>query len=288
MHYRITVGQVRPVLMSIGQFGEQLCIAVIGSAEAHGFWARAITPKPLPNLPGDLGHALSSFGSIVVADFLEWCTKGRSIESWTAPLGGLNLGSWLEVAGADFDDLVRVSVAMAGLGLGSGDVQSFRPEAPSLAPRTSDENRFLQAVRTGVASSHPDLADRFHRDFSLTGKTGFGEIDFVGSGYVTCYAAINPRSRSLSRAQTASAALWRLARARDAFGFAAPSAIELTAWVPPPDLPIFSAGDYTTVAETIAELKAQAQKEALDVFPVFDVPMACRRLVQLEFTHAHH
>lgn len=47
-------------------------------------------------------------------------------------------------------------------------------------------------------------------------------------------------------------------------------------------MPIFSDCDYRVVEETVAELKAQALKEQLDVFPVVDVSMACRRPVELE------
>ncbi|MFT7772477.1 hypothetical protein [Roseateles sp.] len=274
-------GRVQPVLLPLGQFGEVVCIAVVGEATGHGFWARAVAAKPFSCLPGDLGHALFSFGSLVSADFVDWCTKGRGLESWRPPLGGLATGDWTEVSGFDFDDFVRVSMSLAGFGPVVSE-PGGKPEQSNLAPRTSEESRFLEAVRAEVARTRPGFNKGFRKTLSLTGKAVSGEIDFVGHHYVTCYAAVNPKGRASTRVQTASAALWRLARARDAFGFAAPSAIELTAWVPPRGMPIYSNADYLVVDETIAELRAQAQREELEVFSVFDAPMACQRLVDLE------
>jgi len=132
----------------------------------------------------------------------------------------------------------------------------------------------------------PALAKGFRKSLSLTGKAAAGEIDFVGKHYVTCYAAVNPKARSASRVQTASAALWHLARARDAFGFASPAVMELTAWVPPQGLPIYSEQDYTTALEIVAELREQAGREQLAVFSVTDVDSACRRLVNIEVSDA--
>lgn len=55
-----------------------------------------------------------------------------------------------------------------------------------------------------------------------------------------------------------------------------------SAWVPPQGMPIFSAADYLVVDETVAEQRAQALREQLEVFPVSDLVMACRRLVEIE------
>jgi len=279
-------GRVQPILLPLGQFGELVCIAVVGEAAGHGFWARAVAAKPYSCLPGELGHALFSFGSLVSADFVEWCIKGRAPEAWRPPLGGLTTGHWTEVCGFDFEDVVRVSLSLAGLGPVPSEADS-KPEQSNFAPRTSEEGRFLEAVRTEVARTRPGLDKSFRKTLSLTGKVVSGEIDFVGHHYVTCYAAVNPKGRAATRVQTASAALWRLARARDAFGFAAPSVIELTTWVPPRGMPIYSNADYLIVDETIAELRAQAQREHLEVFSVFDAPMACQRLIGLETVVTH-
>jgi hypothetical protein len=279
------VARVRPVMMPIGQLDERLCIALVGWSDAHGHWARAVSAKPLACLPNEVGHAMFSFGSLIASDFIEWCNKGRSADLWVPPLGGLITGEWMEVEGFDFEDTVRVSMSLAGLS-SAQSVAEPRGEEPAVAPRTSDESRFLDAVRAEVQRTRPGLAKGFRRMLSLTGKAATGEIDFVGHHYVTCYAAVNPKGRSAGRVQTASAALWRLARARDAFGFASPAAIELTAWIPPPGLPIFTAHEYRLAEETVAELRAQADKEHLSVFSVIDVAAACRRLVDLEIDKA--
>ena len=279
-----TLTKVRPVMMPVGQVDERLCIALVGVSPSRGFWARSVLAKPLTCLPSDLGHALSSFGTLVAADFLEWCTKGRSPDVWAPPLAGLIAGEWMEASGFSFEDAVRVSLSLCSLAAAEGTVDG-RAHQPSLAPRTGDENRFLDAVMSEIGRTRPNLVRGFKKSLSLTGKGITGELDFVGSHYVTCYAAVNPRGRVSSRVQTASAALWRLARARDAFGFATPAAIELTAWVPPSNMPIFSDKDYQIVEDTVAELRAQAKKEELDVYPVVDVSMACRRLVELEAEH---
>ena len=93
---------------------------------------------------------------------------------------------------------------------------------------------------------------------------------------------MNPKTRAITRVQSASAALWRLARAREAFGFASPSVVELTAWVPPEGLPIYTASEYQIVRETVAELRAQAAKEQIEIFAASDVHAACERLLNKE------
>ncbi len=277
--------KVRPVMMPVGQLDERLCIALVGASSAHGFWARPVLAKPLACLPGELGQAMASFGSLVAADYVEWCTKGHPPEAWAPPLVGLTIGDWMDASGFNFEDAVRVSLSTCALTPAAEPTGDERIHHPSLAPRTGDESRFLDAVMSEIGRTRPTLTRGFKKSLSLTGKGSTGELDFVGSHYVTCYAAVNPRGRGASRVQTASAALWRLARARDAFGFATPAAIELTAWVPPSNMPIFSENDYRIVDDTVAELKAQAKKEQLDVFPVVDVGMACKRLVQFEAEH---
>lgn len=283
----VAQGRVKPVLMPVGHFDEKICIALVGWTEKHGSWARAATGKPLSCLPNDLGHAVFSFGSLVAADFMHWCGKGLAPDDWVPPLGGLFSGEWVDVEGFDADDVVRISMSLAALHPAEG-LSEDRSEQPVVAPRTSDESRFLDEVRTEVQRTKPGLLRGFRKPLSLTGKASAGEIDFVGHHYITCYAAVNPRGKVANRVQTAAAALWRLARARDAFGFAAPGVIELTAWIPPRGLPIFSAHDYQVADETIAELQAQAAREDLRVFPVGDAGTACRRLVQFEAESATH
>ena len=276
----------RPVFLPIGRLGEQVCIAMVGLS-AKGAWGRTTTARPLACLPNDLGHAAFSFGGLVVADYQDWCASGQKPQEWVPPLAGLTVGDEIVAEGFDAQDAMRVVCSLAAL-VPAHEVPSLSPKedlAPA-NPRTSEEKRFLEAVKDEIGRSRPNLVRGFGRGLSLTGKAAGGEIDFVGSHYVTCYAAVNPKGRAASRVQAACAALWRLARARDAFGFATPAAIELTAWVPPEGLPIYSAHEYRVAAETVAELREQASKEQLEVFSVPDVLSACRRLVEVEVAHA--
>jgi len=280
-------GRVRPVLMPVGSVGEIVCIALLGWTDRDGHWARATTAKALNCLPGELGHALFSFGSLVAADFMHWCGRGKPADEWKAPLGGLVLGDWLDVEGFDAEDAIRISMSLSAFHPSSEPAQSPTSHAIT-APRTSDENRFLDEVRSEVERARPNLLKGFRKALSLTGKATSGELDFVGHRYITCYAAVNPKGRVSSRVQTASAALWRLARARDMFGFATPGVVELTAWIPPRGLPIFTAHDYQIAEETVSELQAQASKEDLRVFAVVDASSACRRLIDLEASAEIH
>jgi hypothetical protein len=275
----------RPVYLPIGRLGEKICIALVGSSSTQSAWARATTLRPLACLPNDLGHAAFSFGGLVVADYQEWCARGKAPQDWSPPIAGLTVGDTVLAEGFDAEDAVRVACSLAAL-VPTYEVAASKEEPVSVSPRTSEEKRFLESVKIEIGKSRPSLVRGFRRGLSLTGKAVGGEIDFVGSHYVTCYAAVNPRGKAASRVQAASAALWRLARARDAFGFATPAAIELTAWVPPEGLPIYSDQDYRVAAETVAELREQASREQLEVFAVPDVSSACRRLVDIEVSRA--
>lgn len=277
----------RPVFLPVGQLQEQVCIAFIGISALGAPWASAVASKPLACLPNDLGEAISTFGNLVADDYSEWCARGQSPKTWEPPIAGLRLGDWILADGFDGEDAVRVCLSLAAFAGSHKQVQTDAPSVlPGNGPRTSEERRFLDAICEEIGRTRPSLRMAFRRDLSLTGKATGGEIDFVGSHYVTCYAAVNPKSKATSRVQTAFAALWRLARARDAFGFATPTTIELTAWVPPEGLPIYSAHDYTVASETVAELREQASREELDVFAVFDVQSACRRLIDVEISRA--
>ena len=206
------------------------------------------------------------------------------MHEWGPPLGGLRTGEWMELQGFDAEDAIRVSLSMSAFA--APVLEPSSDLAPGLAPRSSEENRFLETVKAEVLRTKPALAQAFRRPLSLTGKGSAGEIDFVGKHYVTCYAAVNPRGAVARRVHTASAALWRLARARDMFGFASPATVELTAWVPPPGLPIYTAHDYQLADETVAELRAQAAKEALDVHTAVDASAASQRLIDMEVLRA--
>lgn len=275
----------RPVYLPVGRLDERICIAFVGLSPELGTWARATVQKPLSCLPNDLGHAALVFGNLVVADYQEWCGRGKAPQDWSPPIAGLTVGDVILAEGFDAQDAQRMACSLAAL-VQSHEIATAKDEAILASPRTSEEKRFLESVKSEISKSRPSLAQGFQRGLSLTGKAVGGEIDFVGAHYVTCYAAVNPRGRAASRVQAASAALWRLARARDAFGFATPAAIELTAWVPPEGLPIYSEQDYRIAAETVAELREQARQEQLEVFSVPDVSSACRRLIDVEVSCA--
>lgn len=272
----------RVIYMPAGQVGEQLAIAIIGTLEDAKPFSRAVTSKLLRCLPEDLGHACLNFGSIVAADFIDFVSSGRPADEWQVPLAGLVKGEPLYAEGYSLDSIMDSLARLCALsGESSRDGVDIEDREPP-APRVSEEARFLEGVKEEVTRRRPRLKSGFKRVFSLTGGHVANEIDFVGHRYATCYAALNPKSRQAARVMTASAALWRLARARDAFGFAAPATMELTAWVPPAGLPLFSAGEYGLVREMIAELKAQAAREELGVSTATSSLEAATRLIELE------
>lgn len=274
-------GRAKPILLAVSDLGERFAIAVIGSTSEGVPFASAVTPRVLKCLPIDVANACQSFGLLVAADFMAWCGANRPVEAWTAPISGLQFGDWIEVDAYDVASMVQNVLSMCAL---HGNVPRETENQPAeiVTPRTSEESRFLELVRNEVTRRRPTLKAGFRKAFSLTGKEIGGEIDFVGSRYATCYSAINPKGRPALRIQTACAALWRLARARDAFGFAAPSLFELTAWIPPRGQPIFSDREYFAVDETIAELTAEARKEDLGVFTATGPSIAGDRLISLE------
>ncbi|MFN0314511.1 MAG: hypothetical protein ACKVQA_05695 [Burkholderiales bacterium] len=274
----LITARARPILLPVGEFGEILAVAVVGFSEDGIPFARVASNRLLKCLPPEVGHACHSFGAIVVSDFMARYKTIADGEAWVPPLGGLQSGEWLQFDGFDVDSIADRAIRMCSLFTARNEDQP----GEVVAPRTSDEARFLEQVKTEVSRRRPGLKGSFRRHFSLTGKDIGGEIDFVGSRYATCYAAINPRSKPLLRIQTASAALWRLARARDAFGFAAPESVELTAWVPPLGQPIFTDREYAIVDEAVAELREQAKRERIGVFTATEYTIACERLMSVE------
>ena len=281
MPHETAQARVRPVLLPVGHVGESFCIALLGVDNRQQPWGRVILERGRRGLPEQVGNASITFGKLAVGDFLFWCHAGRSPDQWAPPVNGLALGDWLEVEGHDEADLVRIALSLAAL----ADMELQVAEdavAPVEIPRASDEARFLDAVHAEVARLHPALGRGFGHRLSLTGRGSGGDIDFVGSHYATCYAALNPKARSSVRVTNASAALWRLARLRDELGFAAPADIELTAWTPPKGQPVYSIKEYDLVDEILDELRAQAQKEQLAVFSVGDSGSASSRLLAME------
>ncbi|SIT45300.1 conserved hypothetical protein [Paraburkholderia ribeironis] len=279
----VASGSARLVRLVLEASGESLVIAVLGEHQGGIPFARVVTPRVLKCLPQDLGYACHSFGSLVVADYLAWREAGHEASLWKVPLGGVEVGERFEVEADNAAGVVDAVLERCALfHRRQSQHETATDDASKSAPRPSSESRFANSVKREVLARRPSLENRFNRTFSLTGSpTGF-PIDYVGHSYATCYAAIDPKSKTLVRSRAASAALWRLARARDAFGFASPERMELTAWVPSPGLPIYSDSEYAIVEDTVGELREQALKEKLDVFSAYDAHCACERLMERE------
>jgi hypothetical protein len=284
--FEMKTGAVRPIYLPVGHLGERVVICLIGQHESGEVIAVSIAPRPLKCLSETVAFGITNFGSLVCADYSRWAAGPRNSE-WIPPLQGLEIGQQIDIDGQDHLDVERIALSMCALRTDTDGraVAGRGSNITGTSPRSREEHRFLDAVRLEVTKTLPQLENGFCRPFSLTGTAYGGEIDFVGTHYATCYSAINPKARTVSRVQTAAAGLWRLARARDAFGFASPSVVELTAWVPPPGLPVYSESDYRTCDETVAELREQAKREGLTLFPVTHVSEAGGRLLAVETTN---
>lgn len=268
----------RLVRLNMDATGESLAIAVVGQFSSGKPFARAVTTKVLKCLPQELGYACHSFGTLLVADYLAAHAPARPDSDWLPPLSGVEMGPSFIVEADDEEGVILAALERCALYHAPADHGASLPVEDSI-PRPADESRFVQAVRTEVIHRKPLLEQGFNRPFSLTGASSGFSIDYIGHSYATCYAAINPKGRSPARLRTASAALWRLARARDAFGFATPESVELTAWVPAPGLPIYKESEYTALEDAVAELREQALREKLKVFTTYDIQSACTRLI---------
>ncbi|WP_175970892.1 hypothetical protein [Burkholderia sp. BCC0322] len=271
----------RLLKLQMSATGESIAIAVVGCFESGKPFARTVTSRILRCLPRDLGRACHAFGNLLVADYMSssLVAEGRGSE-WKPPLVGIEIGPEFLVE-ADDEESAIVS-ALERCALFSPPGEQVGTVVEEAAPRSTDERRFVQAVKAEVLHRNPSLGVGFNRTFSLTHASREFSIDYVGHAYATCYAAINPKGRSRVRLNTASAGLWRLARARDAFGFAAPEQIELTAWVPAPGLPIYRESEYAALNDVVAELREQARRESLSVFTAHDIHSASSRLISEE------
>lgn len=270
----------RAIFLPLGQLGEKVAIAFVGVSDVGEAFATQVLTKVLRCLPSEMAHACVSFSEIVVQDYLSWCSHGKPSAAWSPPLAGLEIGVPVAVSAFSDAELSRMARRMAALHIEIA-IDSAADQLAAL-PRANDEKNFLEQVMKEVLRSKPQLKNRFHRDFNLRGRSVGNQIDFCGQHYVTCYSAINPKSRSRVRVSSAAAALWNLARVRDAFGFEMPSKIELTTWVPPKGLPTYSDADYALVEDTVSELQEQANREQLSVFAVPDSLKAGARLVEFE------
>ncbi|WNC90240.1 hypothetical protein RI103_02440 [Paraburkholderia sp. FT54] len=268
----------RLVRLELDVSGESIAIAVVGQFDSGKPFARAVTTRVLKCLPQELGYACYSFGSLLVADYL----STPDGQHWHPPLAGINVGPSFSVEADDEESTIHTALERCALFHPAASPQIEPVSVGDPMPRPAEESRFVHAVRTEVLQRKPTLEPGFNRPFSLTGASSGFSIDYIGHSYATCYAAINPKGRSPVRLRTASAALWRLARARDAFGFATPDRVELTAWIPAPGLPIYRDSEYAALEDAVAELRAQAHREHLQVFTAHDILSASRRLINEE------
>ena len=275
-------GSARLAFLRFETSGENVAIAVLGEFDSGAPFARVVTPKVLKCLPQELGVAIHSFGSLIAADYLAWALANGSTQNWVPPLGGIEIGRPFIVDAEDEEGVVLAALERCSLFHRPSTPKNAVAEDSDRPPRPAFESRFAQSVRKEVLLQKPSLEPGFNRTFSLTNsETGFA-IDYVGHAYATCYAAIDPKSKGFVRLRAPSAALWRLARARDTFGFVTPENFELTAWVPASDMPIYSERDYELVADMVGELKEQARREGLGVFPTHDSRSASRHLLRQE------
>lgn len=280
----VCTGSVRFAYLRNDASEERFAIAVLGQFISGVMFARAVTPKVLKCLPQELGVAIHAFGALIVADFLSRTKAMRGLEDWTSPLGGIDLGKPFFVDAESEDGVVLSALEQCTLyhRLSVRQLKLELEEATRRPPRSAFESRFVQLVRKEVVERKPGLEQCFNRTFSLTKSDAGFAIDYVGHNYATCYAALDPKSRGVLRLRAPHAALWRLARARDTFGFASPEKFELTAWIPAPGVPIYTDREYALVSETISELEEQAHKEGLGVFSTYDSRDASVHLLHQE------
>jgi hypothetical protein len=116
----------------------------------------------------------------------------------------------------------------------------------------------------------------------LAGGSVQNRLDYMSASYGVCYSTVNPFTSKTNLLPRAQSALWRLARARDASGFAPPKVLEIVLWTPQPGQPIFSSQHYELVDETVDELRSEAIKENLGVTTVFSPDLAGERLLSME------
>ncbi len=276
---RLFCGVARKVLLRTTGATETFAVAVIGeSLERQAFSANVFQRRPSFGNP-ELSELCYRVGELVAEDYLSFRSKNSNLLDWETPLEGVELDEVFSVEGQNRNDLVVNALRHCALFYSPPNKGN---QEESVRPSKTEESIFRDLVKRGVLEKIPSLLNSFNRDFSLTASRQTSNIDFVGSFYATCFAAVNPKANRSIRMTNATSSLWRLARARDAFGFAAPQTMELTAWVPPKGLPLFTDHEYQAVEEVILELDAQARTEGLTVFSAETADDAIRRVVQNE------
>lgn len=275
-------GIVRAVYFEpIALSGERYCIAIVGqTASGEALVRSTVSPRIARCVIGELGANLVGFSQLVVQDFKVAHHAGRVFEKWRPPFDRMTLGELREVGGNDQDQMLQA--ASISFALLAHETAPTKADEPVVAPSADDERAFRESVQKTVQSARPGLARFFGQSFSLAGGTVKNRLDYLSASYGVCYSTINPSTPKSNLMLRAQSALWRLARARDATGFAQPKTLEIVLWTPQPGLPIFSAQQYAIVDDTVEELRTEAAKEDLGVWPVHTPGNAGDRLLELE------
>ena len=275
-------GVVRAVYFEpIALSGERYCIAIVGHTSAgEAIACSTVSPRVARCVIGELGANLVGFSQLVVQDFKIALHAGMALKKWRPPFDRMSLSEAREMDGNDGDQILQA--ASVNFAMLAHESVPAKVNEEIVAPSADDERQFRESVQLAVQTARPGLARYFGMSFSLAGGTVKNRLDYLSGSYGVCYSTINPstpKSNLLLRAQSA---LWKLARARDATGFAQPKTLEIVLWTPQPGLPIFSRQQYGIVDETIKELTTEAAKEELGVLPVHSPRNAGERLLELE------
>ena len=275
-------GSVRPVFFEpLTGSGERYCIAFVGQTiDGEPISGTAVSHRVARRVIGELGANLVGFSQMVVQDYMVSTRKGVTPSEWHPPFQRMFLGEPRDLSGDSAEDLLRgASLLFAFLAQEQADQTS---EVEPAVPAADEENEFRDRVRVAVEMARPGLREYFGRAYSLVGGSVRNRVDYMSSSYGVCFSALNPltpKGRLLDRAQTA---LWRLARARDAVELTPPEVLEIVLWTPPAGLPIYKEQHYGLVSETVEELKAEASREQLGVFPVHTSDAAGERILEFE------
>lgn len=275
-------GVVRAVYFEpIALSGERYCIAMVGRTLSGEALARStVSPRVARCVIGELGANLVGFSRLVVQDFKIAMHAGMVLEKWRPPFDRMSLSDTREVDGNDAEQMLQA--ASVNFALLAHEAAPAKVDDEIVSPSADDERQFRESVQEVVQATRPGLVRYFGQTFSLAGGTVKNRLDYLSASYGVCYSTINPSTAKFNLLPRAQAALWKLARARDATGFAQPKTLEIVLWTPQPDLPIFSRQQYDIVDETVEELRTEAAKDALGVMSVHSPRTAGDRLLKLE------
>jgi hypothetical protein len=266
-----------PIVLS----GERYCIAIVGQTSGgEAIACSTVSPRVARCVIGELGANLVGFSQLVVQDFKIALHAGTTLQKWRPPFDRMFLGNPRKVDGDNGEQMLQA--AGINFAMLAHDTVPTKTDKEIIAPSADDERKFRESVQGAVQTARPGLARYFGQSFSLAGGTVKNRLDYLSGSYGVCYSTINPstpKSNLLLRAQSA---LWKLARARDATGFAQPKTLEIVLWTPHPGLPIFSEQQYDIIADTVAELTSEAAKETLGVTSVHSPHTAGERLLKFE------